>query len=124
MNIPTELLYSKDHEWVRVEGNIAYIGITDYAQASLGDIVFVELPALGGTVRMGATFGVIESVKAASDLFCPVSGTVAHVNTALEDNPGLLNSDAYAHWIITVNLKDKSELEGLLDAVAYQSILK
>ena len=124
MNIPTELLYSTDHEWVRVEGNIAYIGITDYAQASLGDIVFVELPALGGTVRMGAAIGVIESVKAASDLFCPVSGTVADVNTALEDNPGLLNSDAYAHWIIAVNLKDKSELEGLLDAVAYQSILK
>jgi len=124
MNIPTALLYSKDHEWVRVEGNIAYIGITDYAQASLGDIVFVELPAVGGAVRMGATFGVIESVKAASDLYCPVSGTVTHVNAALEDNPGLLNSDAYAHWIIAVNLKDKSELEGLLDALAYQSILK
>jgi len=124
MNIPTELLYSKDHEWVRVEGDIAYIGITDYAQSSLGDIVFIEMPALGSTVRMGGTFGVIESVKAASDLFCPVSGTVVNVNPTLEENPGLLNSDSYANWIMAVNLEDKAELAGLLDALAYKNTLK
>jgi len=124
MNIPAELLYSKDHEWVRVEGDIAYIGITDYAQSSLGDIVFIELPSLGATVHTGATFGVVESVKAASDLFCPVSGTVVKVNTALEDNPGLLNSDSYANWIMAVNLEDKSALAGLLDALAYKNTLK
>jgi len=123
MNIPTALLYSKEHEWVKVEGDMAFIGITDYAQQSLGDIVFVELPAVGAPLRQGATFGVVESVKAASDLYSPVSGTVTAVNSALEDNPGLLNSDAYANWVLTVNLADKAELATLLDALAYQKIL-
>ncbi|MBS3874074.1 MAG: glycine cleavage system protein GcvH [Firmicutes bacterium] len=123
MNIPHHLLYSKEHEWVKVEGDIAYIGITDYAQQSLGDIVFVELPDIGAKVRMGATFGVVESVKAASDLYSPISGTVTAINAALLDSPGLLNSDAYTNWLLTVKLSDMSELAKLLDAHGYQNIL-
>jgi len=124
MNIPTTLRYSKDHEWVRLEGNTAYIGITDYAQNALGDIVFVELPPVGTALHMGGVFGVVESVKAASDLYCPLSGPVIAVNTALMDDPGLLNRDAYANWLIAVDLKDSQELEQLLDAHAYQAILE
>ena len=124
MNVPAELLYSKDHEWVKVEGDKAYIGITDYAQHSLGDIVFVELPGEGTDFGMGDTFGVVESVKAASDLYCPVSGKVLEINTTLEDNPELLNSDAYANWIIAIELKDKEELTKLLNAEAYKDILE
>ena len=116
MNVPKELLYTKDHEWVKVEGNKAYIGITDYAQNSLGDIVFVELPAVGDEFDAHATFGVVESVKAASDLFAPVSGTVVEINTALEENPEVLNTDAYTNWIIAVELKDAEELKALLNA--------
>lgn len=124
MNVPKELLYSKDHEWVKVDGNKAYIGITDYAQSSLGDIVFVELPSEGDDFSAHDTFGVVESVKAASDLFAPVSGTVVEINTALEDNPELLNADAYANWIIAVELKDAEELKALLNAEAYADILE
>jgi glycine cleavage system H protein len=124
MNVPKELLYSKDHEWVKVEGNKAYIGITDYAQSSLGDIVFVELPSEGDEFAAHDTFGVVESVKAASDLFAPVSGTVLEINTALEDNPEVLNADAYANWIIAVELKDAEELKSLLSAEAYADILE
>lgn len=123
MNIPQALLYSKEHEWVKVEGDTAHIGITDYAQQALGDIVFVELPSVGNALRAGGTFGVVESVKAASDLFSPVSGTVTAVNEALLDNPGLLNSDPYGNWMLAVKLSDASELAALLDANSYQRIL-
>ncbi|MBS3985461.1 MAG: glycine cleavage system protein GcvH [Selenomonadales bacterium] len=123
MNIPQALLYSKEHEWVKVEGDTAHIGITDYAQQALGDIVFVELPNVGDALRAGGTFGVVESVKAASDLFSPVSGTVTAVNEALFDNPGLLNSDPYGSWMLAVKLSDASELAALLDANSYQRIL-
>lgn len=123
MNIPQALLYSKEHEWVKVEGDTAHIGITDYAQQALGDIVFVELPSVGNALRAGGTFGVVESVKAASDLFSPVSGTVTAVNEALLDNPGLLNSDPYGSWMLAVKLSDASELAALLDANSYQRIL-
>lgn len=123
MNIPQALLYSKEHEWVKVEGDTAHIGITDYAQQALGDIVFVELPSVGNALRAGGTFGVVESVKAASDLFSPVSGTVTAVNEALFDNPGLLNSDPYGSWMLAVKLSDASELAALLDANSYQRIL-
>ena len=124
MKIPKELLYSKDHEWVKVDGNKAYIGITDYAQSSLGDIVFVELPAEGDDFSAHDTFGVVESVKAASDLYAPVSGTVVEINTALQDNPELLNADAYANWIIAVKLKNPEELKALLSAEAYADMLE
>ena len=124
MKVPKELLYSKDHEWVKVDGNKAYIGITDYAQSSLGDIVFVELPAEGDDFSAHDTFGVVESVKAASDLYAPVSGTVVEINTALQDNPELLNADAYANWIIAVKLKNPEELKALLSAEAYTDILE
>jgi glycine cleavage system H protein len=123
MNIPQALLYSKEHEWVKVEGDTAHIGITDYAQQALGDIVFVELPSVGNALRAGGTFGVVESVKAASDLFSPVSGTVTAVNEALLDTPGLLNNDPYGSWMLAVKLSDASELAGLLDANSYQRIL-
>lgn len=124
MKVPKELLYSKDHEWVKVDGNKAYIGITDYAQSSLGDIVFVELPAEGDDFSAHDTFGVVESVKAASDLYAPVSGTVVEINTALQDNPELLNADAYANWIIALELKDPEELKALLSAEAYADMLE
>lgn len=124
MKVPKELLYSKDHEWVKVDGNKAYIGITDYAQSSLGDIVFVELPAEGDDFSAHDTFGVVESVKAASDLYAPVSGTVVEINTALQDNPELLNADAYANWIIAVKLKNPEELKALLSAEAYADMLE
>ena len=123
MNIPQALLYSKKHEWIKVEGDTVHIGITDYAQQALGDIVFVELPSVGNALRAGDTFGVVESVKAASDLFSPLSGTVTAVNQALLDSPGLLNSDPYGSWMLAVKLSDVSELAALLDANSYQRIL-
>ena len=124
MNVPKELLYTKDHEWVKVDGAKAYIGITDYAQNSLGDIVFVELPAEGSEFNAHDTFGVIESVKAASDLFTPVTGTVVEINSALEDNPELLNADPYTNWIIAIEVKDAAELKALLSPEAYKDILE
>lgn len=116
------LLYSESHEWVKVEGNVAVIGISDYAQHSLGDLSYVDLPEVDDEVTAGEDFGAVESVKAASDLICPVSGTVVEVNEELEDAPELLNQDAYANWIIKVEMSDPSELEALMDAAAYEAI--
>jgi len=120
MAYPDDLRYSKEHEWVRVDGSRATIGITSFAADELGDIVFVELPEVGASLSQFATFGVIESVKAVSDLFAPISGEVAEVNVALRDTPELLNSDAFGEgWIAIVELSDPSELDGLMDASAY-----
>ena len=114
------LYYSESHEYVRVEGNFGFIGITDYAQHALGNVVYVDMPDVDDEVEAGEEFGAVESVKAASDLNSPVSGTVVEVNEALEDEPELLNQDAFANWIIKVQLSDKSELDNLMDAKAYE----
>jgi len=113
------LYYSESHEYVRIEGNFGFIGITDYAQQALGNVVYVDMPEVDDEVTAGEEFGAVESVKAASDLMSPVSGVVVEVNEALEDEPELVNSDAYANWIIKVELSDKSEVEQLMDAKAY-----
>jgi glycine cleavage system H protein len=123
MEIKKGLYYTEEHEWVRVSGNTAYIGITDYAQDALGDIVYVELPEAGDTLKAGDVFSVIESVKAASDIYLPVSGTVLKVNTELEDSPELINEDPYGSWIIAVDMLDDTELEQLMDAAAYEEFL-
>ena len=114
--------YADSHEWVKVEGNIGFIGISDYAQHSLGDIVYVDLPSEGEEIGKGEEFGAVESVKAASDLYSPVSGTIIEINNALEGEPELINQDAYENWIIKVELADPSELDSLLDAAAYEKI--
>ena len=115
------LYYSESHEYVKVEGNIGIIGITDYAQKALGNVVYVDMPEVDDEVEAGAEFGAVESVKAASDLYSPVSGTVVEVNEALEDAPELINQDAYANWIIKVEMSDESEQENLMDAAAYEA---
>jgi glycine cleavage system H protein len=120
---PDDLRYSREHEWVRVDGSQAVIGITSFAADELGDIVFVELPESGAQLTQFSSFGVVESVKAVSDLFAPVSGEVAEVNSALRDKPELLNSDPFgAGWIAKVTLADAAELDGLLDAGAYAEL--
>ena len=122
--MPTDLHYTKDHEWVRVEGDQATIGITAYAADQLGDIVFVELPDTGRTVAQAAAFGVVESVKAVSDLFAPVSGDVNEANGELGANPELVNSDPYGGgWMIKVGLGDPAQLDDLLDAAAYDALI-
>ena len=113
------LYYSESHEFVRVEGNFGFIGITDYAQNALGNVVYVDMPDVDDEVSAGDEFGAVESVKAASDLISPVSGTVVEVNEALEDTPELINEDAFENWIIKVELSDASELDNLMDAQAY-----
>jgi glycine cleavage system H protein len=113
------LYYSESHEYVRVEGDFGYIGITDYAQHALGNVVYVDMPEVDDEVTAGEEFGAVESVKAASDLFSPVSGTVVEINEALEDQPELINQDAFENWIIKVELSDKVELDELMDAKAY-----
>lgn len=113
------LYYSESHEYVRVEGDFGYVGITDYAQHELGNVVYVDMPEVDDEVTAGEEFGAVESVKAASDLNSPVSGTVVEVNDALDDTPELVNSDAFANWIIKVRLSDPSELDNLMDAKAY-----
>lgn len=118
------LYYSESHEYLKVEGNIGIIGITDYAQHALGNVVYVDMPDVDDEVEAGAEFGAVESVKAASDLNSPVSGTVVEVNEALEDTPELINQDAYANWIIKVEMSDESELENLMDAAAYEAFCK
>lgn len=122
MKIEKGLLYTNDHEWVKVDGDTALVGVTDYAQSHLGDIVFVELPEVDEEFAKGDEFAVIESVKAASDSYLPVSGTILEANEALDDEPGLLNVDCYANWIVKVQLSDKSELDALLDADAYEKL--
>ncbi len=120
MAYPDDLRYSKEHEWVRVEGSRATIGITSFAADELGDVVFVELPEVGATLSQFGTFGVVESVKAVSDLYAPISGEVIEVNEALRDAPEMLNADAFGEgWIAKVELTDTAQLDGLMDAAAY-----
>ena len=116
------LLYSESHEWVRVEGPNAFVGISDFAQEEMGDITYVDLPDLDNVLK-GEEFGALESVKASSDLYSPVTGTVSERNTDLEDAPELLNEDPYANWIIRVHMSDPSELEDLMDAAAYEAFI-
>lgn len=125
MEFPANLYYSKDHEWVEVEGNRARIGITDYAQESLGDIVFVELPQVGDELAAGDSFGVVESVKSASDVYAPVGGKVVAVNEALLDSPQDINADPYGKgWMIELEMSDPAEVEDLMDAGAYRQLVK
>jgi glycine cleavage system H protein len=122
--IPADLRYTKEHEWVRVDGDVATIGITQHAADQLGDIVFVELPAPGKTLEQFATFGVVESVKAVSDLFAPVGGEVVEANGALAAAPEVVNSDPYgAGWMLRIRLADTGQLDGLLDPVAYEALV-
>lgn len=116
------LYYSESHEYVKVEGDFAYVGITDYAQHALGNVVYVDMPEVDDEVEADEDFGAVESVKAASDLISPVSGTVVEVNEALEDKPELLNEDAFENWIMKVQMSDKSELDALMDAAAYEEL--
>jgi len=124
MNIPTELKYTKDHEWIRVEGDEAYIGITDYAQGELGEIVYVDITTVGETIAKEEVFGTIEAVKTVSDLFMPISGEVLEVNAELEDQPELVNKDVYGEgWIIKIAIKDASEFDTLLSAESYTKLI-
>ncbi len=124
MEIPEELKYTKDHEWARIEGETAVVGITDYAQSELGDIVYVELPEVGTPVKQGESFGTIEAVKAVSDLFAPLSGEVIEVNTELENSPEVINQDPYGKgWMIKIKISDPKEIENLLDKAAYEALL-
>lgn len=124
MNFPAELKYTKDHEWIRVEGDVAFIGITDYAQGELGEIVYVDITTEGETVAKEDVFGTIEAVKTVSDLFMPVSGEVLEFNAELEDKPELVNEDPYgAGWLVKINLTDVTELDELLSAADYQKLI-
>jgi glycine cleavage system H protein len=123
MAYPANYRYTREHEWISVEGNIGSIGITDYAQNSLGDIVYVDAPKVGDTVTAKATFGSVESVKAVSDLYSPVSGTVTAVNEVLKTEPDKINQDAHGTWIIKVELSDPGDVAGLLDAAAYEAFI-
>src|SRR3954449_404862 len=123
MPYPTDRKYTKEHEWIQVNGNSATVGITDYAQQSLGDIVFVELPKTGAELNAGKTFGSVESVKAVSDLFAPASGTVTEVNGDLATSPEKINKDAHGSWMLKMTLKDPGELSGLLSAADYEKFV-
>ena len=124
MTIPSNLKYTKEHEWIRVEGEIAYVGITDFAQSELGEIVFVEIETVGETLDENATFGSVEAVKTVSDLFMPMSGEVLEMNAALEDHPELVNSDPYGEgWMIKVAMSDLTELDALLSASDYEALI-
>jgi len=124
MNIPAELKYTKDHEWIKIDGNIATVGITDFAQGELGDIVYVDVDTLDDTVEEGDVFGSVEAVKTVSDLFMPLTGEVIEFNEGLEDEPELVNTDPYENgWMIKINISDSSQIEGLLDAEAYKELI-
>jgi glycine cleavage system H protein len=124
MNIPKNLKYTKEHEWILVEGNQATVGITDHAQSSLGDVVFVDLPTVGRALKTGETFGTVESIKAVSDLYSPVTGKVTAINSALGDAPSSVNSDAYGKaWMIKMEVTDPKSVETLLDAGAYEKLV-
>ena len=124
MNFPAELKYTKDHEWVRIEGDIATVGVTDFAQSELGDIVFVEIETQGETLEEHAIFGTVEAVKTVSDLFMPVSGTIVEVNNGLEADPADVNNDPYGSgWMIKVKLSEGADLSSLLDAAAYEALV-
>jgi glycine cleavage system H protein len=121
--VPADLRYTKDHEWVRVDGDTATIGVTDFAAKQLGDVVFVDLPAVGGSVEQFATFGVVESVKAVSDLYAPLSGEVLEINEDLKSNPELVNGEPFGQgWMIKVKVADAAQVEGLLDAAGYEKL--
>ena len=124
MEFPANMRYTKDHEWIRVEGNTGVIGITDYAQGELGDVVFVELPPVGTKLEQGKQFGTIEAVKTVSDVFAPVSGEIIEINPALKDSPEIVNKEPYSGgWLAKLNITDKSELANLLDAAKYQEMV-
>ena len=124
MNFPSELKYTKDHEWVKIEGNEAYIGITDFAQRELGDIVYIDINTIGDEVSKDDVFGTVEAVKTVSDLFMPVTGTVLELNAALNDNPELVNTDPYGDgWMVKVAVTDASQIDGLLTADAYKALV-
>ena len=124
MNVPENLMYTKDHEWLRVEGNIGYIGVTDFAQGELGDIVFIEVETVGEEVAKGESFGTIEAVKTVSDLFMPVSGEVLEFNESLNTNPELVNKDPYGKgWIVKIRIADKAEIAELLTSAKYSELL-
>lgn len=124
MNIPADLKYTKDHEWVKIDGEIATVGITDFAQGELGDIVYVDVDTLDETVEQDAVFGSVEAVKTVSDLFMPLSGEVIEFNTDIEDNPETVNTDPYkGGWMIKIKISDPSQIEQLLDAEAYKKII-
>jgi glycine cleavage system H protein len=124
MNVPEKLLYTKDHEWLRVEGENGYIGITDFAQSELGDIVFIEIETLGETIEKGEVFGTIEAVKTVSDMFMPVGGEILEVNPALGESPDVVNKDPYGKgWMIRIKISDPSELAELLDPEKYKALL-
>jgi len=125
MNVPEKLKYSKDHEWVRVEGENAYIGITDFAQNELGDIVFVEVETIDETLEKGEAFGTVEAVKTVSDLLLPVGGTILELNEKLEDKPELINMDPYGEgWIVKIKLANPAEADKMLDAAAYKNLIE
>jgi glycine cleavage system H protein len=123
MNIPSELRYSTDHEWVRVDGDVVTIGITEFAQDALGDVVFVEMPEVGASVAAGASFSEVESTKSVSDIYAPVTGSISAINDTLDSQPELLNSDPYGDgWICRIQMNDPTELDGLMDADAYRAL--
>jgi len=124
MSYPADLKYTKEHEWIRVDGNTGAIGITDFAQQQLGDVVYVELPEVGSTITAGNVFGTIESVKAVSELFAPVSGEVVEVNSSLKDRPDHVNSKPHETWMVKVKLGSTSELASLMDAGAYEQLIQ
>lgn len=124
MNVPVNLKYTKDHEWLRLEGNFGYIGVTDFAQGELGDIVFVEIETVGETLKKEEVFGTIEAVKTVSDMFMPVGGEILEINPALEDSPDLVNKDPYGKgWMVKIKISDPSEIEELLTAEKYEALL-
>jgi len=124
MNIPSDLKYSEDHEWIRVEGDSAVIGITDYAQGELGDVVYVDLPSIGDSFARQDVFGSIEAVKAASDLYIPIGGEVVEINSAIEEGPEIINQDPYGDgWMIKVKISDATEVDALMDATAYEGYI-
>jgi len=125
MNVPDDLRYTKDHEWVRLEGDMVRIGITDYAQDALGDVVFVQIPEIGTTVGLGDSFSEVESTKSVSDIYAPVAGTVVEVNAELGDAPQRVNDDPYGEgWLCVLSLSDASQVDGLLDADAYRALIE
>ncbi len=125
MNIPAELKYTKDHEWVKIDGDTAIVGITDFAQSELGDIVYVDVDTLDDTVEVNEVFGSVEAVKTVSDLFMPLTGEVVELNEKLEDEPELVNSDPYGEgWMIKIKLSDASQVENLIDAEAYKALIE
>ena len=123
MKVVKELFYSNDHEWVKVDGDMAFVGISDYAQHNLGDIVYVELPEVDDEIEKSDSFSAVESVKAASDIYLPISGKIVAVNEALLDDPALLNADPYENWIVKIEMKDKAQLEELMNGEAYEKFL-